>query len=96
MVKKSQHIFPGKSKFNDILENRKNLKFLILHNDDFHSFDFVIDSLMEVCKHDSVQAEQCTFIVHYKGKCEIKKGSLKELRSLKQQLAEKGLTATIE
>jgi len=47
---------------------------LILHNDDVHDFDFVIHSLIDVCKHDSVQAEQCTFLVHYKGKCDIKKG----------------------
>ncbi|MBO4232770.1 ATP-dependent Clp protease adaptor ClpS [Riemerella anatipestifer] len=45
---------------------------LVLHNDDFNTFDFVIESLMEVCAHTLEQAEQCTFLVHYKGKCTVK------------------------
>lgn len=47
--------------------------FLVLHNDDFHTFDFVIETLVNVCEMDEIQAEQCTYLIHYKGKCDVKK-----------------------
>lgn len=71
-------------------------KQIILYNDEFNTFDFVIESLIKVCKHDALQAEQCTFLVHYKGKCSVKKGSYNELESLCTALLERGLTAEIE
>lgn len=71
-------------------------RFLILHNDDVHSFDYVIDSLIEVCEMDATQAEQCTYLVHYKGKCDIKKGSFDLLKPFKEGLIERGLNATID
>jgi ATP-dependent Clp protease adaptor protein ClpS len=71
-------------------------KSLILHNDDFHTFDFVIDALVEVCDHQLEQAEQCTYLVHYKGKCDVKRGSLKKLKPLRSSLADRGLKATID
>jgi ATP-dependent Clp protease adaptor protein ClpS len=52
---------------------------LVLFNDDVHSFDFVIEALMEVCGHELLQAEQCTVLVHYKGKCAVKNGTWEEL-----------------
>ena len=70
--------------------------FLILHNDDYHTFDFVIDCLIEICDMDMVQAEQCTYLVHYKGKCDVKKGSYDFLNPFREGLAVKGLSATIE
>lgn len=73
-----------------------NLRQLILHNDDIHSFDYVIDSLIEVCSMDPVQAEQCTFIVHYKGKCDVKKGSYEILKPFREGLVERELNATID
>jgi len=73
-----------------------DLCYLILHNDDIHTFDYVIESLIEVCGLDPLQAEQCTFIVHYKGKCDIKKGTFSDLVPLKNGLIERGLTVTIE
>jgi len=69
--------------------------FLVLHNDDIHTFDYVIESLMEVCEHDVVQAEQCTFIVHFKGKCDVKKGTPHLLTPMCSELLRRGLTATI-
>jgi ATP-dependent Clp protease adaptor protein ClpS len=56
----------------------------------------VIDSLIKVCKHDPIQAEQCTFLVHYKGKCSVKKGSFEELEPMCTALLERGITAEIE
>lgn len=70
--------------------------FLVLHNDDVHTFDYVIESLIEVCRHDTVQAEQCTYIVHFKGKCDVMKGSPDYLMPHKEGLALRGLTVTIE
>jgi len=71
-------------------------KELVLYNDDFNTFEFVIQSLIEVCHHQPEQAEQCTLIVHYKGKCAVKSGDFDQLDTLKQQLTDRGLTATIE
>lgn len=69
---------------------------LILFDDDFNTFDFVIESLVKVCKHDMVQAEQCTYIVHYKGKCSVKRGDREILRSMRTALTDRGLTAEVQ
>lgn len=68
---------------------------LILFDDDYHTFDFVIESLVDICKHSMVQAEQCTYIVHYKGKCAVKRGEYDKLKSLCSALKNRGLTAEI-
>ena len=70
--------------------------FLILHNDEINTFDFVIEALIDICEHDEVQAEQCALITHYKGKCDVKKGENKILESMKNLLLERGLSVTIE
>jgi ATP-dependent Clp protease adaptor protein ClpS len=68
---------------------------LMLFNDDVNTFAHVTDTLIKVCGHSLEQAEQCTFLVHYKGKCDVKRGSLKELKPLHAALSDKGLTADI-
>jgi ATP-dependent Clp protease adaptor protein ClpS len=72
------------------------LKALILYNDDVNTFNFVTDSLIEVCEHNLLQAEQCTYLVHYTGKCVVKNGTYKKLKPLCEALLERGLTAKIE
>ena len=79
----------------DCKEDTIHEYFLVLHNDDVHSFDYVIEALMEICEHDYDQAAQCTFIVHYKGKCDIRKGSFEQLKAMKDALMKKELNATI-
>ncbi len=69
---------------------------IVLYDDDVNTFDYVIETLIEVCDHDPIQAEQCTFIVHYNGKCSVKKGSYEELKGLCTALLDRGLTAEIE
>jgi ATP-dependent Clp protease adaptor protein ClpS len=69
---------------------------LILFNDEINSFDFVIETLVDVCKHDPIQAEQCTWIAHFKGQCAIKEGSLKELKPIRAEMERRGLTVSIE
>lgn len=70
--------------------------FLILHNDDYNTFDFVISCLIEVCNHLPEQAEQCALITHHNGNCDIKKGSIYSLRRLKKELQTLGLTVSIQ
>jgi ATP-dependent Clp protease adaptor protein ClpS len=74
----------------------QNVSVLVLHNDDVHTFEFVMEALEEVCAHTVVQAEQCAMITHYKGKCEILKGEISDLKLLRQELVSRGLRATIE
>jgi ATP-dependent Clp protease adaptor protein ClpS len=69
---------------------------LVLYNDDVNTFDYVIECLVEVCKHDLLQAEQCTYIVHYTGKCSVKSGSYNQLNPMREALCERGLSAVIE
>lgn len=68
---------------------------IVLYNDDVNTFDHVIDTLMRVCKHTAEQAEQCSLIVHYNGKCTVKTGELKELKPQCTLLLEAGLSAEI-
>jgi ATP-dependent Clp protease adaptor protein ClpS len=65
---------------------------LVLYNDDVHDFNYVINSLIEICNHEAVQAEQCTYLVHYRGNCQIKTGKFNQLYQIKTRLIEKGLT----
>lgn len=69
---------------------------IILYNDDVNTFDHVIESLMDVCDHNMVQAEQCSLIVHFKGKCDVKHGSFDKLRPICEALQDRGLSASIE
>lgn len=84
----------------DILKKEKNLQSngaeLVLYNDDINTFDFVIETLIDVCSIDPVQAEQITLIVHYKGKCGVKVGSAQELKPEYNEMINRGLTASIE
>ena len=68
---------------------------IVMYNDDVNTFDHVIDTLIRVCKHTSEQAEQCSLIVHYKGKCTVKTGPIDELIPLCTQLLQAGLSAEI-
>ncbi len=78
-----------------VKEQIKDLNEIILYNDDVNTFDWVIESLIEVCEHDPLQAEQCTVLVHYKGKCGVKTGEFNELEPICSALLERGLSAEI-
>jgi len=69
---------------------------LILYNDEINTFDFVIESLMEVCGHDFEQAEQCALITHYKGRCAVKSGNYEELKGMSEELTIRRLTVAVE
>ena len=68
---------------------------IVLFNDDVNTFDYVIDTLIYVCDHTPEQAEQCSLIVHYKGKCTVKTGAYDELEPRCSMLLEAGLSAEI-
>ena len=94
---KPRNLEVPKSDLDEITDkDSSNQRQLILHNDDVHSFDYVIESLIEVCNMDSTQAEQCTYLVHYKGKCDVKKGSYDVLKPYREGLIERELNATID
>jgi len=69
---------------------------IIVFNDDVNTFDFVIDALIDVCEHEPIQAEQCTMLIHYKGKCTVKTGSYDDLKPRCSKLLEIGLSAEIQ
>ncbi len=68
---------------------------LVLFNDDVNKFEFIVESLIDICKHDPVQAEQCTFIAHHKGKCEIKIGSQSQLKEMKLEFDLRGISTVV-
>ncbi len=69
---------------------------LVLHNDDINTFDFVMEMLVEICDHSMTQAEQCATITHFKGKCEVRSGSLTSMKELRYELISRGLKATVD
>jgi len=69
---------------------------IILHNDDFNTFDHVITCLMSICDHKEIQAEQCAYIVHHNGKCSVKAGTLEKLEPMYMALKLQQLTVEIK
>lgn len=81
----------------EVIEAVKNtdIKNLVIFNDDYNTFQHVTNTLIKVCKHSNIQAEQCTWIIHFKGKCAVKKGELNELKPMKDAICEAGIDAKI-
>ncbi len=77
-------------------ELEENLKELILFNDEVNTFDFVIETLVEVCGHDFIQAEQCALVAHFNGKCAVKSGSFTELKPPYDEMTNRKLTVSID
>ena len=68
---------------------------LVVFNDDFNTFDHVISILVKVCRHTLEQAEQCTWIIHYRGKCTVRQGAFPELKPMRDSICEAGIDARI-
>jgi ATP-dependent Clp protease adaptor protein ClpS len=81
----------------DVLEavETTDLMDLVVFNDDVNTFDHVIKTLIRVCKHTQEQAEQCTMLIHYKGKCAVKNGSFDYLKPMREAICEAGIDARI-
>lgn len=82
----------------DLLFNNKKIdkKHIVVYNDDVNTFDWVIRSLIEVCNHQLEQAIQCTYLIHFKGKCDVKSGSYEELEPYCLELLNRKISAKIE
>lgn len=79
-----------------IQEVTAKTKAIILYNDDYNTFDHVINCLVKYCDHNPIQAEQCALLVHHTGKCDVKHGSYEKLKPICEALLEQGLSAKIE
>ena len=79
----------------EVLEEDIDVKDLVVFNDDFNTFEHVINTLIKVCKHSPEQAEQCTLLIHFKGKCAVKNGLFEELKPMKDSICEAGIDAKI-
>ncbi|MDA8810785.1 MAG: ATP-dependent Clp protease adaptor ClpS [Flavobacteriaceae bacterium] len=79
----------------DTLEAVEKDSELIVFNDEVNTFDHVINTLIRVCKHSSEQAQQCTLIIHFKGKCTVKTGPIEKLKSACQGILDAGIQAEI-
>lgn len=79
----------------EVQSKESKLHEIILYNDDYNTFDHVIEVLIAACEHTPEQAEQCAMIVHYKGKCAVKTGTYKDLEPRCNKLLEEGLSAEI-
>lgn len=86
---------PGVEEDVDVAVLEDEERGIVVFNDDVNTFDDVIESLIEICGHDSIQAEQCTLIIHFKGKCTVKNGSFEKLEPMCTALLERGLSAEI-
>lgn len=69
---------------------------LTLHNDDFNSFQNVINCLMKICNHEYEQATQCAYIVHFNGECDVKYGDFETISTMKEKLQNVGLSVTMD
>ncbi|UOE39243.1 MULTISPECIES: ATP-dependent Clp protease adaptor ClpS [Chryseobacterium] len=78
-----------------VLDETDEIYKLVLYNDDIHTFDEVIEALIQICNHEPMQAEQCTMLVHYKGKCTVKTGSMDLLKPMHEKLISRSLTSEI-
>ncbi|MCU0352186.1 MAG: ATP-dependent Clp protease adaptor ClpS [Cytophagales bacterium] len=68
---------------------------LVVFNDDVNTFDHVIETLIEVCEHEPEQAEQCTWIIHFKGKCTVKTGAFDKMAVMRNAICNRGISAEV-
>lgn len=80
----------------DVLTDQEEPYNLIVWNDEVNTFEWVIETLMEVCGHSAEQAEQCAYIIHYQGKYAVKSGSFDDLKPKCDAITDRGIGATIE
>lgn len=90
------HLSPEEALLEEVLLEEGPISEIVLHNDDVNTFDHVILSLVEICKHEIIQAEQCAWIVHHNGKCSVKRGTFDQLEPMCTALLERGLSAVID
>lgn len=80
----------------DLLTETEDPYNLIVWNDEVNTFEWVIETLIQVCGHSQEQAEQCSYIIHFNGKYAVKNGSYEKLKPMCEAITERGIGATIE
>ncbi len=80
----------------DVLTGSDKPYQLIVWNDEVNTFEWVIETLVDICKHSQEQAEQCAYIIHFSGKYAVKQGTLEELKPMCDAITERGIGATVE
>lgn len=79
----------------DVLDDVMHPKDLVVFNDDFNTFEHVIETLIKVCRHTALQAEQCAHIIHNRGKCSVKKGPFTKLKPMQEAICDAGIDARV-
>lgn len=92
----NESVNPFEQQDEDILTDVENSYQIIVWNDDVNTFEWVIETLMEVCGHSEEQAEQCALFIHTKGKYAVKQGSYDDLKPKCDAITDRGISATIE
>jgi ATP-dependent Clp protease adaptor protein ClpS len=80
----------------DVLTSTEEPFSLIVWNDEVNTFEWVIETLIEVCGHSNVQAEQCAYLIHFKGKYAVKNGTYDDLKQNCDAITDRGIGATVE
>ena len=93
-MKERTNILPDD--FDDVLTDTTDPFQIIVWNDDVNTFEWVIETLIEVCGHSPEQAEQCAYIIHYQGKYAVKQGSYEDLKPKCEAITDRGINATLE
>ena len=96
MVKYKNYMLTDKREVADLLTEIEHPSSLVVWNDEVNTFEWVIDTLIKVCGHSYEQAEQCSYLIHYKGKYAVKQGSYEELKPQCDAITERGINATVE
>ncbi len=94
LMKVKEKIAPGADV--DVLTDTMDPFHLIVWNDEVNTFEWVIETLVEVCKHSVEQAEQCAYIIHFRGKYSVKNGDYEELKPMCDAITDRGIGATVE
>jgi len=80
----------------DVLTDFEKSYQVIVWNDEVNTFEWVIETLIEICSHTEEQAEQCALLIHTRGKYAVKNGSYDELKPQCDAITERGIGATLE
>ena len=96
MATTKNEIWTDSQQDTDVLTAYENTCSLIVWNDEVNTFEWVIETLIEVCGHSTAQAEQCSYFIHYKGKYSVKQGEYDELKTMCDAITERGIGATVE
>ncbi len=96
MIEMNTNPFTQSEEEADVLTATTSLCQLIVWNDEVNTFDWVIETLIDVCGHTYEQAEQCSYIIHYKGKYAVKEGVFEDLKPMCEAILDRGINATVE